>query len=308
MTPNKITIVAPVHNESLGLHSFSEAINLVMNQTSFLWELVLVDDGSRDDSWLQIETIARANPNISGIKLSKNYGKDWAIQAGLRYATGEAVVVMDSDLQHPPDLIPALIGKWQEGNEIVVARKKSRPDQSWFIKAGATLWGNAFTSLSGIAIHNETDFRLVSNRVRNELINKTNNRPFFRGDSSSIGFKKATVDFEPVSRQHGISTFNISKLIILAIRSITSFSTKPLHFVTLVAILTMVIAFILFVETLIQWVTQKAADGFTTVICIILFLGSFQLLGIGIIGEYLGLIVENLDKKNKAIVESQTSS
>lgn len=307
MKKNIISIVSPVHNEASGLQDFVTAVSQEMNSHGYFWELILIDDGSKDESWVVIEDICGRNSFAKGIKLSKNYGKDWAIQAGLRAATGDAVIVMDSDLQHPVSVISDLLKEWNNGFDIVIAKKTSRPDQSAIVKAGANLWGMLFSNLSGISIHNTTDFRLLSSQAKQEVVSRSGNRPFFRGDSSSIGFKTATIEFEPAERIHGKTKFNFSKLFQLAIRSITSFTVKPLHFVTAVSLITMVIAAVLLVQTFINWVTHHAADGFTTVISIVLLLGSFQLLGIGIIGEYLGLIVENLDKKKEVIVETQTN-
>lgn len=302
-----ISIVSPAHNESVGIQHFASAITKTFSDLNLKWELIFIDDGSQDDTWLQIRDASISNPNVRGIKLSKNYGKDWAIQAGLRLATGDAVIVMDSDLQHPVEVIPSFLEKWGEGSDIVIAKKTTRPDQSILVKAGANLWGKLFSNLSGISIHNTTDFRLLSAQAKSEVVSRTSNRPFFRGDSSSIGFKTTTIEFEPAERVHGKTKFNFSRLFQLAVRSITSFTVKPLHFVTAVSLITMVIAAVLLIQTFVNWFTHNAADGFTTVISIMLLLGSFQLLGIGIIGEYLGLIVENLDKKKEVIVETQTN-
>lgn len=302
-----VTIVCPAHNESIGIHSFTSALMQTMAEQNILWEIIFVDDGSSDDTWQQIEIVSKDNQHIHGVKLSKNYGKDWAIQAGLRSATGDAIIVIDSDLQHPVEVIPQLIEKWREGFDIVIATKTTRPDQSSLVKAGSKLWGKLFSNLSGISIYNTTDFRLLSARAKSEVISRSGNRPFFRGDSSSIGFNTATVEFEPAKRVYGKSKYKLTTLFQLAVRSITSFTVKPLHFVTAVSLLTMIAATILLVQTFINWVTHHSADGFTTVISIVLLLGSFQLLGIGIIGEYLGLIVENLDKKKEVIVETQTN-
>ena len=305
MKKKLISIVSPVHNEASGLNDFVSEVSQAIKSRGYFWELILIDDGSKDESWGVIEDICGRNSIVKGIKLSKNYGKDWAIQAGLRAATGDAVIVMDSDLQHPVSVISDLLNEWTNGFDIVIAKKTSRPDQSAIVKAGANIWGKLFSNLSGISIHNTTDFRLLSARAKSEVVSRSGNRPFFRGDSSSIGFKTITVEFEPAERIHGKTKFNFSNLFQLAIRSITSFTVKPLHFVTAVSLITMVIAAVLLVQTFANWVTHHAADGFTTVISIVLLLGSFQLLGIGIIGEYLGLIVENLDKKKEVIVETQ---
>ena len=303
----RISIVCPAHNESLGIHSFTSAIKQTMEEVNILWEIIFVDDGSSDDTWKQIVLLSKSSQHIHGIKLSKNYGKDWAIQAGLRSATGDALVVIDSDLQHPVEVIPQLIEKWREGFDIVIAKKTTRPDQSFLVKAGAKLWGKLFSGLSGISIYNTTDFRLLSAQAYSEVISRSGNRPFFRGDSSSIGFKTVNIEFVPAKRVYGKSNYKLLTLFQLAVRSITSFTVKPLHFVTAVSLITLVIAAVLLIQTFVNWFTHHAADGFTTVISIVLLLGSFQLLGIGIIGEYLGLIVENLDKKKEVIVETQTN-
>lgn len=301
-----ISIVAPVHNEQFSLEALYAEIAKAMSTIAHLnWRLILVDDGSKDSSWETIQALANTHKNVTGLRLSKNYGKDWAIQAGIREATGDAMIVMDSDLQHPPDMLPALIAHWKSGAQIVIAKKNSRPDQSALVKFGSNLWGKWFKKLTGISVQNTTDFRLISARVRDEIVSRSNNRPFFRGDSASIGFETVTVEFTPAEREHGKSTFKLSTLFILAVRSVTSFTVKPLHFVTGLSVITLIISAILLVQTFVNWILHQSADGFTTVIGILLFLGSFQLLGIGIIGEYLGVIVENMDRKKEVIVESR---
>lgn len=302
----RLSIVAPVHNESTGVSEFVGRVRSVLVDWGGELEIVLVDDGSTDDSWARIEEICARDGDVRGLKLSRNFGKDPAVYAGLAAATGDAAVVLDSDLQHPPELIPQMIAAWEEGAEIVIARKRTRPDQSAVVRAGSRAWGRMFAKLSGIDIQNTTDFRLLSKRVREELLGPGVRRPFLRGDSAILGFPTRMIEFDPAPRPYGHSKFGFRSLFTLALRSVTTFSTKPLHFVSAAALVLMLFAVALGIQTLVQWLNGTAQTGFTTVILLLLVIGSLLLLGLGIIGEYIAAIFEAVRDRPAYIVETDT--
>ena len=301
-----VSVVAPVYNESAGVESFVERVEQVLSDWSGSFEILLVDDGSTDGSWPRIEAIAKSHDRVRGVKLSRNFGKDPALYAGLARARGDAAIVLDSDLQHPPELMLDMLAEWQGGAEIVIARKRTRPDQSFLVRLGSNMWGRIFGQLSGIDIRNTTDYRLVSRRVRDELLGHGVHRPFFRGDSSVLGFKTSVVDFDPAARGTGRSSFRLSSLAALAMRSITTFSTKPLHLVSAASVLLMIGALLLGIQTLVHWINGTAQTGFTTVILLILFVGSLLLFGLGVIGEYIAAIFEAVRDRPAYIVEEDT--
>jgi polyisoprenyl-phosphate glycosyltransferase len=301
-----VSVIAPVYNESAGLETFVTRVEGVLADWSGSFEIILVDDGSSDGSWSRMEVIAKEHPAVRGVKLSRNFGKDPAMYAGLARARGDAAIVLDSDLQHPPELMTAMLAEWQSGAEIVIARKRTRPDQSFVVRLGSNVWGRLFGKLSGIDIQNTTDYRLISRRVRDELLAHGVHRPFFRGDSSVLGFRTTMVEFDPAPRGTGRSSFRLSSLATLAMRSITTFSTKPLHLVSAAAVFLMIAAVLLGVQTLVQWFNGNAQTGFTTVILLILFVGSLLLFGLGVIGEYIAAIFEAVRDRPAYIVEEDT--
>lgn len=303
-----ISIVAPVFNESSNVRTFAAAIDAVMQtRPDIKYELFLVDDGSTDDTWECIATLSNESPHVTGVKLSKNFGQDGAIFAGLSLATGDATIVMDSDLQHPPNLIPEMLSRFDTGFDIVSARKSSRPDQGLLVRLGAHLWGRAFKLLTGYDVQNTTTFRLISSQVREQINSSTNRREFFRFESNRYGFSQSELLFDPAPRAFGTTKFNAKKLSKLALRSITSSTTRPLHFVSVVAILTLFLGVILAIQTVVHWANGSSPTGFTTIILLVLFMGGAQMMALGIIGEYIGELVE-VSKKRPMFVIEMTSS
>ncbi|QAY74579.1 glycosyltransferase [Agromyces protaetiae] len=301
-----LSVVAPVYNESAGVEAFVARVEEVLSAWDGEVEIILIDDGSADESWARIAELADRDPKVRGLKLSRNFGKDPALYAGLEHARGDVAVVLDSDLQHPPELITEMLAQWQAGAEIVIARKRTRPDQSFVVRLGSNLWGRAFAQLSGIDVQNTTDFRLISRRVREKLLEQGVHRPFFRGDSSILGFHTVMVEFDPAPRATGRSSFRIGSLARLATRSITTFSTKPLHLVSAASLFLMIAALVLGIQTLVQWFNGNAQTGFTTVILLILFVGSLLLFGLGVIGEYIAAIFEAVRGRAAYIIETDT--
>ena len=301
----KIQIVSPVFNESDGVAQFCEAVQHVFLGSKHTVDIYLVDDGSTDDSWEQIRALASADSHVRGIRLARNFGKDGAIFAGLSEADDsyDASIVLDSDLQHPPQDIPRLIEGFESGADLVVMRKTSRPDQNAFIRWGAQSWGKTITALTGVDITDTTDFRLVSARLRAQITDHVHAQSFFRLDSGQFGFRQEFLDFSPESRKSGKSSFSVPKLANLAMRTITSASTKPLQLVTLGAVIMILLGAVLGVQTLINWFMGNPASGFTTVILLILVLGGIQLLGMGIFGLYIGSIVDSIRKKPAFMIE-----
>lgn len=298
-----LSVVAPVHNESESIKNFVFEVQKILEKIGFGYEIILVDDGSTDDSWEQLKSLSSFMPQIRAVKLSKNFGKDGAIFAGLSVASGEVTVVLDSDLQHPPSLIPEMLEIHNSGIDIVIATKNSRPDQSLLVKAGASIWSTVFQFLSGYNVRNTTDFRLIGKRQRELLLQTVNSRSFFRFRSGSEGFSQQRIYFDPDPRESGTTTFNFWKLSTLAVRSITSSSTRPLHFVTIAAVLAIFSGFVLSTHTFIMWLLGESTSGFTTVILLILFIGGLQLLSLGIIGEYMSNLTEISQKKPAFVIE-----
>jgi glycosyltransferase involved in cell wall biosynthesis len=298
-----ISVVAPIYNEGPGVDRFVRRLGDVLD--GFQYELVLVDDGSSDDSWDRIVHHSLMDEHVHGIQLSRNFGKEPALLAGLENAAGDAVVVIDSDLQHPPSAIPAMVRRWQEGAHVVEAVKRNRTGQGLIGRLGGRLFNKAFTRLTQVDLVNATDFRLLSRPALDALLRMPEHSSFFRGTSSWIGFRRETVEVDIDQREGGESRWTFRSLFRLAVNGLTSFTSAPLHLVTLVGLAFAAFAMVLGAQTLIRWLRGGSVAGFPTVILLLLVLGTFILLGLGVIGEYLARIHEEVRARPRYLVQEK---
>jgi glycosyltransferase involved in cell wall biosynthesis len=301
-----VSVVTPIYNEGPGVDRFVERLGLVLHDTTF--ELVLVDDGSSDDSWERIRERAAADERVRGIQLSRNFGKEAAVLAGLEHAEGDAVVVIDSDLQHPPSAIPAMLRLWQDGFQVVEAVKRNRTGQGLIGRLGGKLFNRAFTGLTQVDLVNATDFRLLSRTALDALLRLPEHSSFFRGTSNWIGFRRTTIEVDIDHREGGASRWTLRSLFRLAVNGLTSFTSAPLHLVTFVGLAFAAFAVLLGAQTLIRWVRGGSVAGFPTVILLLLVLGTFILLGLGVIGEYLARIHEEVRARPRYLVQEKSEA
>jgi glycosyltransferase involved in cell wall biosynthesis len=299
-----ISVVAPIYNEGPGVDRFIDRLSEVLRGENF--ELVLVDDGSADDSWERIGKRALADERVRGIQLSRNFGKEAALLAGLEHAEGDAVVVIDSDLQHPPTAIPAMIRLWQDGFQVVEAVKRNRTGQGLIGRLGGKLFNRAFTGLTQVDLVNATDFRLLGRTALDSLLRLPEHSSFFRGTSNWIGFRRTTIEVEIDHREGGASRWTFRSLFRLAVNGLTSFTSAPLHLVTVVGLAFAAFAVLLGAQTLIRWMRGGSVAGFPTVILLLLVLGTFILLGLGVIGEYLARIHEEVRARPRYLVQEKS--
>jgi polyisoprenyl-phosphate glycosyltransferase len=301
-----ISIVAPVYNEGEGVDRFVRRLTAILDQEPVRYELVLVDDGSRDDSWQRIAGHSRLDDRIRGVQLSRNFGKEQALLAGLEHAAGDAVVVIDSDLQHPPGAIPAMLRLWRDGFHVVEAVKRNRTGQSLGNRLAAKLFNVTFTRLTTVDLVNATDFRLMSRTALDALLSMPEHASFFRGTSSWIGFRRATLEVEIDQREGGASRWTMASLFRLAVNGLTSFTSAPLHLVTLGGLGFAGFSVVLGAQTLVRWMRGGSVAGFPTVILLLLVMGTFILLGLGIIGEYLARIHEEVRARPRYLVQQRS--
>jgi polyisoprenyl-phosphate glycosyltransferase len=302
-----ISIVAPIYNEGPGVDRFVERLSQVLRGENF--ELVLVDDGSADDSWDRISKRALSDERVRGVQLSRNFGKEAALLAGLEHAEGDAVVVIDSDLQHPPAAIPAMIRLWQDGGfQVVEAVKRNRTGQGLIGRLGGKLFNRAFTGLTQVDLVNATDFRLLSRTALDALLRLPEHSSFFRGTSNWIGFRRTTIEVEIDHREGGASRWTFRSLFRLAVNGLTSFTSAPLHLVTIVGLAFAAFSVLLGAQTLIRWMRGGSVAGFPTVILLLLVLGTFVLLGLGVIGEYLARIHEEVRARPRYLVQEKSEA
>jgi glycosyltransferase involved in cell wall biosynthesis len=302
-----ISVVAPIYNEGPGVDRFVRRMAEVLGEAGLSYELVLVDDGSADDSWDRIVRYALLDDRVRGIQLSRNFGKEPAVLAGLEHAAGDAVVVIDSDLQHPPTAIPAMVQRWREGAHVVEAVKRNRTGQGLIGRFGGRVFNKAFTGLTKVDLVNATDFRLLGRPALDALLRMPEHSSFFRGTSSWIGFRRSTIEVDIDHREGGASRWTFRSLFRLAVNGLTSFTSAPLHLVTIVGLAFAGFAVLLGAQTLIRWMRGGSVAGFPTVILLLLVLGTFILLGLGVIGEYLARIHEEVRRRPRYLVQEKSA-
>ncbi|MCW7493187.1 glycosyltransferase family 2 protein [Leptospira sp. 2 VSF19] len=302
-----IDIVIPSFNEEGNIKSLYDRV-LKLNLKKYKLRLLYVDDGSRDNTLFEIKKLSKNKKGIkvSYISFSRNFGHQVALKAGLDHSNADAVISMDADLQHPPELIPALIQKWEEGAEIVYTIRKDNENVSWFKRNTASMFYNILNYLSGLEIsHGAADFRLLDKKVIFALRLFNEKNLFIRGLVTAIGFKKESVEYIPELRVWGVSKYSIKRMFLFALDGITSFSVKPLHFATYFG---MVLSFFSGVYTIyaivIYFSSDSVVSGWASVLTSVLFIGGMQLIILGIIGEYLGkLFIQSKGRPNYLISE-----
>ena len=297
-----ISIIIPSYNEEQLIQNTSEVVSDIMNQNNILFEILFVDDGSKDGTWKQILTLSKNKSNIHGIHFSRNFGKEAAIYAGMQYAKGDCCVVMDCDLQHPPIKIVEMYRLWEQGYEVVEAVKEDRGEESGIHRFMANLFYKIISKLTDIDMMNASDFKLLDRKVMLVLLNMKERNSFFRALSSWVGFKTIQVPFRVAEREAGESKWSTKALVKYAILNITSFSSAPMQIVTICGFIMLIISFVFGINSIIQYVTGKALGGFTTVILLQLFSSSIIMICLGIIGFYIAQIYEEIKGRPKFIV------
>lgn len=300
-----LSVVLPVYNEEKNIERAYEAIRDVLTRADITFELVFVDDGSKDQSFEVIRGLSErvTDGKILGLSFSRNFGKEAAIFSGLSHATGEVCAVMDCDLQHPPETLVAMYRMWEQGIEIVEGVKRSRGKENIFYKGFAKLFYKLISKSTGIEMYRSSDFKMLDRKVVDEYIKLPERNIFFRALSSWLGYKSAVVEFDVQERVYGKTKWSINSLVKYAVGSITSFTTAPMQFITVSGIVFFVFAFILAIQSLVKWAAGNALEGFTTVILLLLIIGSLLMISLGIIGYYLARIYEEIKGRPRSIVD-----
>lgn len=294
-----ISIVLPVFNEEAGIQATIDTLLNYIEQQEENYELVFVDDGSKDKSVAIINKAVAENNNIKLVEFSRNFGHQLAITAGLEYTKGDAVVVMDADLQDPPEVIPQMIEKWHEGYEIVYGKRMQRDGETFFKKFTAKMFYRTFRKLATIDMPLDTgDFRLMDRRAVHQLLKLHEKDPFVRGQVTWIGFRQTSVQYHRQERIAGETKYPLSKMVKLALDGITSFSMKPLQFVNIFSILPLASGLFSLGYLLISGNYSVASVGVT----ILLFTLGLLMLSIGILGSYLGRILDQVNDRPRYIV------
>lgn len=283
----RVSIVVPVYNEAAHIRSSMAYVGKICEDAAIPYELVLVDDGSKDESWKEISSMAKEDDRVTAVRLSRNFGKEPALCAGLDAASGDAVIVMDADLQHPPEFIPEMVRLWREGAEVVEGVKSSRGKEKRSYRFCAKLFYGMINKATGIDFDNASDFKLLDRKVVEAMQQMPERMTFFRGMSAWVGFERKTFEFEVAERINGASKWSLKRLITLAVTAVTSYTSAPLHCITILGMIMFLGAIVLGIQTLYMKIAGYALGGFTTVILLLLLIGSMIMISLGIIGLYL---------------------
>ena len=305
MAKRLLSIVIPSYNEEGNVQNTAEVVSQIMRENGIPFELVFVNDGSKDSTWDKLCELSKMNPNVVAVNFSRSFGKEAAIFAGLKTARGDAVVLMDCDLQHPPQTIVEMYNIWKNNDvDVVEGRKKSRGKENGLYKAFSLWFYKLIGDSSGLDMQDASDFKLLDRTVVDSLNAMPERLTFFRAMSSWVGYKTEKVFFEVADRAEGESKWNVKSLIKYAINSITSFTSAPLHIVTFCGVITFLISLILGVHTLVNKILGNSAAGFSTVIILQLLTSSIIMFSLGIIGYYLAKIYEEIKKRPRFIIRS----
>jgi polyisoprenyl-phosphate glycosyltransferase len=307
-----ISIVVPAYNEEGNLGVLHRRILEVMTGAVGRddWELVVVDDGSRDGTWRVINALGAADVRVRGIRLSRNFGHQSALMAGLAAARGQAVIMMDADLQHPPELIPQLVGKWQEGFQIVHAVRRDPPHLPWFKRATSRLYYRLFGFLSGVDIEpGAADFRLLDRQVLDEILRFEEEGLFLRGIVHWVGYETASVPFDCGERHAGSSKYSFAKMLRLGWHGVSAFSLVPLRIGIVIGLISSTIAFLGVCYAILgKWLDKEAIPGWASSVAISSFLFGVLFVFLAVLAEYVGRIAVEVRRRPRFLVRETTRS
>lgn len=306
-----ISILIPAYNEEQVLHTLINRLDAVTSGlTHYQFEYLFVNDGSTDNTLFLLKQLVEHRTDVSYVNLSRNFGKEVAMLAGFDHTKGQAVIIIDADLQDPPELIPEMIGYWEQGYDDVFAKRRSRAGESWFKKWSSSRYYKILESLSNIPVQRDTgDFRLLDRRCIDALQQLRESQRYTKGMYSWIGFNKKEILFDRDPRAAGETKWNYGKLFNLAIDGITSSTIAPLRFSSLFGVIISVVAFFFMIFVVIRALLfGDPVPGYPSLMAVILFLGGIQLLSLGIIGEYLGKVFYETKGRPVYFVEEYVST
>lgn len=301
-----LSVIIPAYNEEKMIQKTAVTVSGILKRASIPYEILFINDGSRDGTWEQIEAAAERNPQVKGIHFSRNFGKESAIFAGLANASGDCCAVMDCDLQHPPEVLVSMYRLWEQGYEVVEGVKRSRGKESRLHKACAGLFYRMMSKAVQIDMSRASDFKLLDRKAVDALLAMPEKNAFFRALSSWIGYRSTSVEFDVQERTEGESKWSTWSLVKYAVTNVVAFSAVPMQFVTVAGIFMFVFAIILGIQSLVHYFTGHAVAGFTTVILLILIVGSLIMMSLGIIGYYISKIYEEVKGRPKYLISKKT--
>jgi len=301
-----LSVVAPVYNEEATIEKFYSRVCAALSGLRF--EIVLVDDGSTDGSEAELRKLASNDPRVHLVQLSRNFGHQTALTAGLDHARGDAVVMLDADLQDPPELIPRMLDHWRAGCDVIYAVREQREGESRFKLATAHWFYSLFDRLAQVELqHNSGDFRLLDRRALDALLSMRERNRFLRGMTVWVGYRQAAVPYTRDRRYAGTTKYTIPKMVRFSLDAISSFSHRPLQLATLLGFLISTLAFIAIPVVIVLRILGSYLPGFSSLTIAVLLLGGIQLIALGIIGEYVGRIYDEVKGRPLYLVRTRVN-
>ena len=297
-----LSVILPSYNEEKMIAKATARMAEILQPEKIDYELLFIDDGSRDGTWAQINEAAEKDSHVVGVHFSRNFGKEAAMFAGLEQAKGDCCVVIDCDLQHPPEKIVEMYRLWEQGYEVVEGIKEDRGEESGLHKLAANSFYGLISKATGMDMSSSSDFKLLDRKVVDTLNSLPERNVFFRALSFWVGYKKTSVSYCVQERTEGVSKWSTKSLIKYALTNISSFSSAPLHIVTVLGFIMLAVAFVLGIIALVQKISGVALGGFTTVILLLLFSASVIMISLGIIGYYIARIYDEIKGRPRYII------
>ena len=297
-----LSVILPSYNVEKMIAKATARMAEILQPEKIDYELLFIDDGSRDGTWAQINEAAEKDSHVVGVHFSRNFGKEAAMFAGLEQARGDCCVVIDCDLQHPPEKIVEMYRLWEQGYEVVEGIKEDRGEESGLHKFAANSFYGLISKATGMDMSSSSDFKLLDRKVVDTLNSLPERNVFFRALSFWVGYKKTSVSYCVQERTEGVSKWSTKSLIKYALTNISSFSSAPLHIVTVLGFIMLAVAFVLGIIALVQKISGVALGGFTTVILLLLFSASVIMISLGIIGYYIARIYDEIKGRPRYII------
>jgi glycosyltransferase involved in cell wall biosynthesis len=293
-----ISVVVPAFNEAQGIQGAIRKMRETLDLVPHDHEFVIIDDGSRDNTYQRAAALVDEGLPVRAIRLSRNFGKEGALLAGLQNARGDAVITIDADLQHPPSLIPRMVVAWEQGAKVVHGVKRDRGQESWFATARAGIVNAILTKMGGVDVRSSSDFKLLDRVVVDVLTTRLPERQrFYRGLAHWLGYAQVTLEFDVAAREQGNSGWSLRSLFGLALTALVSFTSLPLRIVSVLGLMTFVLGIGVGSDALWSWIKGEAVSGFVTMIITLLLIGSAIMISLGVIGEYIAKIYDEIKQR-----------
>ena len=303
-----LSVVLPAYNEEQMIKKTSQVVGDLLEKEQIPYELVFVNDGSKDHTWEKILELKEERAHIKGVCFSRNFGKEGAVFAGIAQAEGDCIAVMDCDLQHPPEKLIKMYRLWEDGYQVIEGVKASRGRESFIHKMFAKTFYSIISDATGIDMSRASDFKLMDRQAAEEFLKLPERNVFFRALSSWVGFKTIYVEFDVQEREAGESKWSFKSLVRYAVNNITSFSAAPMQIVTFFGVVFFVFAVLLGIQSLYMYFSGHAVAGFTTVILLLLLVGSILMFSLGVIGYYIAKIYDEVKMRPRYIISEVIKS